>query len=116
MCDQRPCRCSFDLTPVADIDAVFAGPVGAFCIRSVVDGERRYEHLIFKGSCSGPHSGHSIHAIPLADTPDRPATGASWQWDGNRERPTLSPSLLHHHTDMSEAWHGFIRAGRAESC
>lgn len=35
----------------------------------------------------------------------------AWHWDGNRDRPTLQPSLyLHDH------WHGFIRAGRFESC
>lgn len=32
-----------------------------------------------------------------------------WDWDGNREAPTFSPSI-----DCSKAcgWHGYIRAGR----
>ena len=31
----------------------------------------------------------------------------SWDWDGNRERPTFSPSINH-----ESCWHGFLRAGR----
>jgi hypothetical protein len=34
---------------------------------------------------------------------DRP----SWEWDGNRERPTFTPSV-----DCKGCWHGYIRAGR----
>lgn len=33
--------------------------------------------------------------------------GPSWSWDGNLERPTLSPSV--HHIGH---WHGYVRAGR----
>lgn len=39
-----------------------------------------------------------------------PGTNA-WGWDGNLDAPTLQPSLLLHHH-----WHGFMRAGRLESC
>lgn len=34
-----------------------------------------------------------------------------WKWDGNTEKPTLSPSL-----HLSGTWHGFLRSGRFESC
>jgi hypothetical protein len=37
----------------------------------------------------------------------RPATGCMWQWDGNREAPTLSPSI----DCQICGWHGFIVAG-----
>lgn len=37
--------------------------------------------------------------------------GRCWKWDGNVERPTLHPSL-----DVHDVWHGYIRAGVAESC
>lgn len=30
-----------------------------------------------------------------------------WDWDGNREAPTFSPSI-----DCKGCWHGYIRAGR----
>lgn len=36
----------------------------------------------------------------------RPAPSPSWEWDGNREEPTLSPSV--HNVGH---WHGFLRAG-----
>lgn len=43
----------------------------------------------------------------------KPAQGPSWQWDGNRERPTLSPSIR----DISHCkWHGYLRAGVFEPC
>lgn len=31
---------------------------------------------------------------------------ATWEWDGNREAPTLTPSI--HHIDH---WHGFLTKG-----
>lgn len=34
-----------------------------------------------------------------------------WGWDGNYEKPTLTPSLL-----VSGHWHGFMHKGRLESC
>lgn len=36
----------------------------------------------------------------------KPAEGPSWQWDGNREKPTLSPSI-----HAYSHWHGWIRNG-----
>lgn len=35
---------------------------------------------------------------------------AVWNWDGNRNQPTLTPSL--HWVDV---WHGWMRAGKLES-
>jgi hypothetical protein len=32
---------------------------------------------------------------------------AQWEWDGNRERPTFSPSI-----NCNRCWHGYIRNGR----
>jgi hypothetical protein len=37
---------------------------------------------------------------------EKPVPGPSWQWDGNRERPTLAPSIWTH-----GHWHGFVRDG-----
>lgn len=31
----------------------------------------------------------------------------SWVWDGNRERPTFTPSI-----NCGSCWHGYIRNGR----
>ncbi len=40
----------------------------------------------------------------------------SWQWDGNRTAPTLSPSILindRYYKDPKrrEVWHGFLQGG-----
>jgi hypothetical protein len=37
--------------------------------------------------------------------------GHSWEWDGNEENPTLNPSI-----NSVGTWHGWVRAGRLESC
>lgn len=51
--------------------------------------------------------------LPL-DMPDEVKNAgsrrASWKFDGNLERPTLTPSV--HHIGH---WHGWVRAGRMES-
>lgn len=33
-----------------------------------------------------------------------------WLWDGNKEAPTLSPSI-----NVIGRWHGFLRAGKIET-
>ncbi|MEY9375964.1 DUF6527 family protein [Rhizobium leguminosarum] len=45
----------------------------------------------------------------------------AWVWDGNREKPTLTPSILTSMTcgperEYIELWHGFMTAGRLVSC
>lgn len=42
-----------------------------------------------------------------------PPSGMAWGWDGSEDRPTLTPSVWHY---SDPDWHGFIRAGRMESC
>jgi hypothetical protein len=35
-----------------------------------------------------------------------------WKWDGNKEAPTLSPSILvHGNPGWSKGWHGFLEKG-----
>lgn len=43
----------------------------------------------------------------------RPYSGPepSWEWDGNEEKPTLTPSIY-----AIGIWHGWARAGRLVSC
>ncbi len=45
----------------------------------------------------------------------------SWNWDGNREAPTLTPSILIYQMNergekIGEHWHGFLTAGQWRSC
>ncbi|MBP6031236.1 MAG: hypothetical protein KA533_07395 [Sphingobium sp.] len=44
-----------------------------------------------------------------------------WHWDGNRDRPTLTPSILIYQMDetgqiIGEHWHGYLTAGDWKSC
>lgn len=55
-------------------------------------------------------SGYKDFAVLPLQTSDRP-DGQCWQWDGNREAPTLTPSILHHSVPP---WHGYMRAGKLE--
>lgn len=41
---------------------------------------------------------------------NHPEKTPSWQWDGNREAPTLSPSI-----NVIGRWHGWLRAGKLET-
>lgn len=41
----------------------------------------------------------------------RPHESPSWDWDGNMDAPTLSPSV--HHVGH---WHGWLRGGVWTSC
>lgn len=43
----------------------------------------------------------------IAVAPEKLANGASWRWDGDRERPTLTPSI----NGGAGAWHGWVQAG-----
>lgn len=56
----------------------------------------------------------------LAPIPVRgPANGTckGWDFDGNRQRPTLYPSILKLEPDgRSEHWHGFLTAGAWIPC
>lgn len=37
----------------------------------------------------------------------------AWTWDGNREKPTLSPSILiRGKPGEPDLWHGFLRDGK----
>lgn len=44
--------------------------------------------------------------------PVEPEAAPSWEWNGNVERPTLSPSVLQRNGCK---WHGYLRAGVWES-
>lgn len=57
--------------------------------------------------------------LPIAGKhPDKKRDGqnenggsAMWDWDGNREAPTFTPSI-----NCGKCWHGFIERGRTVDC
>ena len=38
-------------------------------------------------------------------------TDEAWGWDGNLEKPTLKPSVLHQLSPSMLPWHGFVIRG-----
>ncbi len=38
-------------------------------------------------------------------------TDHAWGWDGNIEKPTLKPSVLHQPSPTTLPWHGFVIQG-----
>lgn len=45
---------------------------------------------------------------------DRQDHPHSWIWDGNRDAPTLTPSILQ--SGLPCKWHGFLTAGEWRQC
>lgn len=39
-----------------------------------------------------------------------------WVWDGNKDAPTLYPSVKPLNADGSEHWHGWLKGGEWSSC
>lgn len=83
----------------------FPGPVqvGYFCWDDAEVEGVRYLYIRMPGQ-SGPD------AIRCFRGPDR-GIPREWSWDGNEDKPTLSPSL--HDPGI---WHGHLVAGRLVSC
>ena len=76
---------------------MFDAPAGTFAWE-VADGTRRLRVVL-------PRIG--FIAITVG--------GSGWQWDGNEDAPTISPSIDSKAGDLAR-WHGFARAGRLEEC
>jgi hypothetical protein len=92
---------SCDMILVADDDAVQDGPPGSFCINTLANGQRVMWHKLPDGN------GGLLRLRPVVSGESYP----SWEWDGNGEKPTLTPSV-----HLPGRWHGWFRNGRMESC
>jgi hypothetical protein len=78
---------------------------GDFYFFTESDGQRFF-------ACVLPGGDHCI--IPIRPVLPARASfngGHSWEWDGNETAPTLTPSI-----NSVGTWHGWVRAGRFESC
>lgn len=66
----------------------------------------------------------ALHSAPFDNIPAEwiawkmeKAPMSRWHWDGNKEKPTLTPSLgLGPKDGNYYHWHGFLRAGVFEEC
>lgn len=78
-------------------------------IRNVDDHGVHYEALMFV--CPGCYtfSEHDtgLHMLPVNSKEKSP----SWDWDGNLEAPTLSPSILSNKDNPQLRCHSFLKAG-----
>lgn len=77
-------------------------------IRKVNDQGVRYEALAFicPGCASVSERSTGLHLLPVNTTNKKPA----WEWDGNLEAPTLSPSILTG-KGSSSICHSFLKNG-----
>ncbi len=71
---------------------------GDFCFSH----ERDYLYIRLPGS---------RHNDALRIQKGQPGGDRVWGWDGDEEKPTLTPSI-----DAPGEWHGYLRAGMLESC
>jgi hypothetical protein len=76
-------------------------------IRQVDDNGHHYEAILFV--CPG--CGDDLHMLPVGG--DVPDGKPRWDFDGNLDAPTLSPSILTRYKTKGEEWvcHSFLRAG-----
>ncbi len=88
-----------------DIDDVIETP-GAF--EYYRSGERYPAGMIYCCPCGCGRAG-TLRFRPRADP------GPSWQWDGDIEKPTLTPSV-HDNPQGTTHWHGWLTAGVWKSC
>jgi len=103
------------MTRVQNYDEAVRVGAGAFWWR--VQNGREYSSI----DKDGKHPTHlafmdnrgRYHAVPI--NPVKGNNGAGWDWDGNLDKPTLSPSILSSGNDAKGNkvvhWHGFIRGG-----
>ncbi len=61
---------------------------------------------------TGMLPGQTVCIIPLRPVITAGLNGGRyWDWDGNEDKPTLTPSI-----NAVGSWHGWVRAGRMASC
>jgi hypothetical protein len=89
-------------TRVDDIDE--ANTPGAFEFFEGTKGDGVIHGLVYLCPCGCGHTGVLDFRLPSASRP-------SWEWDGNLEAPTLTPSVNH-----VGHWHGYLRNGVWERC
>jgi hypothetical protein len=97
-------------TIVSDIDTEEAqGTPGA--IQFATDGRG----MFYMCPCGCGKEGYLAFTGRQRVRPDkRQWNGETWEWDGNREAPTLSPSVHHQLYCAGEYkthWHGYLKKG-----
>lgn len=104
MSEENYSKASFDARHVQDLSGdPFSAQAGDYSF-FVNDKGERCGMLI---ALPGRDGKVSVGACPFPNAPDN---HPGWSWDGNVDKPTLSPSI-----HRLGSWHGFLKAGRFES-
>lgn len=113
-------RLTAPVKAVAVADALDAHFAGAYSFKEAPEGSAFWGWIRFRCPCGCD----AFHQLPVGMR-SKPAAGvdphgvkATWLWDGDRERPTLTPSIAHRvgipDTDPVQwrnHWHGFLTKG-----
>lgn len=79
-------------------------------LRDIDDHGVTYSALMFCcPGCAEMHGNSGLHSLPV----NSPQKSPSWDWDGNLDSPTLSPSILTRSANAggSTVCHSYLRAG-----
>jgi hypothetical protein len=93
---------SCDMVRVNSEEAVTDGPCGAFFIETLASGQVIMWHKLPDGNAG------LLRLRPIVAGDD---VHPSWEWNGDRDKPTLRPSV-----HLPRRWHGWFTAGRMVSC
>ena len=86
---------------------------GAFAFGTLFDGRRSMTTIMVHIPYTAMHD--SVHTLAVHLAGESRPHEPSWQWDGNSDKPTLSPSIACGQ-DGERDWHGYMTVGRLEAC
>jgi hypothetical protein len=81
-----------------DFDPVFSLKVGEFMFDM--------NDTVLWLNVPHPENRMGLVRLPIVKGPSTDSPMA-WGWDGNKEAPTLTPSI-----SVADTWHGYLRAGK----
>jgi Family of unknown function (DUF6527) len=80
-------------------------------VRHVDDHGHYYDALMFACPGCAEIGGSGLHMLPVSgDANGKPM----WEWNGNLDAPTLSPSILTSKDEPTRRCHSFLKAGVME--
>ena len=91
--------------------------IGDWCFQDSIKDGVRYSNFYIAVRFLDGDRGFAILPISPSDGIKNVYGQNCWAWNGNKESPTLSPSILHwgDGKDKPASWHGFLRDGKLET-
>lgn len=112
MSQYKSCDGVRELGPVSEhLPEAFQWPVGHFYF---FEPDERGVRDLFMVLPSAADRG----AVCRISVKEGPQCQAAWGWNGDLDRPTVTPSIFHDpdHPTSSKAWHGFLTDGKFVGC